>query len=66
MGTDASLSVDAPLVFMLAIKEKEKQVVMIQQLVELIQNPSLLTSLTAAKDASQALNLITASVARDP
>lgn len=65
MGIDTSLRVDAPLIFMLAIKEKEKQVVMIQQLVEMIQNPNLLTSLTAAKDSTEALNLITASVARE-
>ena len=66
MGIDTSLRVDAPLIFMLAIKEKEKQVVMIQQLVEMIQNPNLLTSLTAAKDSTEVFNLITASVAKDP
>lgn len=66
MGLDASQSVEALLVFMLAIKEKEKQVVMIQQLVEMIQNPTLLTSLTAVRDADQAFKLISASVARYP
>ena len=66
MGIDTSQSVEALLIFMLAIKEKEKQVVMIQQLVELIQNPTLLTNLTAVRDADQAFNLITSSVAREP
>ena len=40
---------------------------MIQQLVnKLIQNPNLLTSLTAAKDPKQAFNLIISSVAKEP
>ena len=65
MGTDISLRVQAPLIFMLAIKEKEKQVVMIQQLVEMIQNPALLTSLTGVQTPDQAYELICASVAKD-
>jgi PTS system galactitol-specific IIA component len=58
MGTDSSKTVQALVIFMLAVKEKEKQVVMIQQLVQLIQNPDLLEALTETKDAAQASALI--------
>jgi mannitol/fructose-specific phosphotransferase system IIA component (Ntr-type) len=43
---------------LLAIKEKEKQVDMIQQLITLIQSPSLLEGLPMAKDALEAMILI--------
>lgn len=66
MGTDSSLKVEAALIFMLAIKEKEKQVVMIQQLVELIQTPDLLVKLSGAEDSAQAYDVISTSVAKDP
>jgi len=46
------------LVFLLAIKEREKQVGMIQQLISLIQTPSLLEGLAAAESPAQALALI--------
>lgn len=63
MGTDSSKEVEASIIFMLAIKEKEKQVVMIQQLVQLIQNPGLLEALVGVKDALQAFSLIKQSLA---
>ena len=63
MGTDSSKEVDASIIFMLAIKEKEKQVVMIQQLVQMIQNPDLLEALVGVKDAQQAFTLIKQSLA---
>ena len=58
MGTDGSISLDVHLLFMLAIKEQEKQVEMIQQLMALIQSASLLEGLSEAKDSGEALILI--------
>jgi len=58
MGTDGSTLLDARLIFLLAIKEREKQVEMIQQLVTLIQTGSLLEGLAQAKDSAEALTLI--------
>jgi len=58
MGTDGSTVLDVHMVFLLAIKEKEKQVEMIQQLVRLIQSPNLLSGLSGARNASEAMALI--------
>ncbi len=58
MGTDGSVKLDVRVVFLLAIKEREKQVGMIQQLMTLIQNPSLLHALTGAKTPAEVLDLI--------
>jgi PTS system galactitol-specific IIA component len=58
MGTDGSTVLDVPIIFLLAIKEKEKQVEMIQQLMTLIQSPELLDGLTRAQSASEAMELI--------
>jgi len=58
MGTDGSTVLDVPIVFLLAIKEKEKQVEMIQQLMTLIQSPELLDGLFRAESASEAMGLI--------
>lgn len=58
MGTDGSVLLDVRLVFLLAIKEREKQVEMIQQLVTLIQTGSLLEGLASAKTPAEALALI--------
>lgn len=58
MGTDGSVFLDVQLVFMLAIKEREKQVEMIQQLMIVIQNASLLEELSKAKDSTEAFTLI--------
>lgn len=58
MGTDGSTLLDVRLVFLLAIKEREKQVEMIQQLVTLIQTGSLLEALAGAKDPGEAFALI--------
>lgn len=58
MGTDGSVLLDVRIVFLLAIKEREKQVEMIQQLVTLIQTGSLLEGLGGAKDPAEALALI--------
>lgn len=63
MGIDSSAKVEAALVFLLAIKEKEKQVVMIQQLVETIQNPVLLQELSAVRNPKAAFTLIAESAA---
>ena len=58
MGTDGSAALDVPIIFMLAIKEKEKQVEMIQQLILLIQSPQLLDELSKVKDVAEGMNLI--------
>lgn len=58
MGTDGSTSLDAHLIFLLAVKEHEKQVEMIGQLVKLIQTGSLLEGLAQVKDSVEALALI--------
>ena len=58
MGTDGSTVLDVPIIFLLAIKEKEKQVEMIQQLMTLIQSPELLSGLSKVKNASEAMSLI--------
>lgn len=58
MGTDGSTLLEARLVFLLAIKEVEKQVQMIQQLMTVLQTPSLLEGLSDAGDADQALALV--------
>jgi PTS system galactitol-specific IIA component len=58
MGTDGSTLLDVQLIFLLAIKEREKQVEMIGQLVTLIQTGSLLEGLAGIKDSAEALALI--------
>ena len=58
MGTDGSTVLDVPIIFMLAIKEKEKQVEMIQQLISLIQSPELLDGLSKVKNSAEAMDLI--------
>jgi galactitol PTS system EIIA component len=58
MGTDGSTFLDVHLVFLLAIKEREKQVEMIQQLMTVIQNASLLDGLSRAKEPAEAFKLI--------
>ena len=54
MGTDGSIVLDVHLVFMLAIKEREKQVEMIQQLMAVIQDAGLLDLLSRAKQPQEA------------
>jgi len=58
MGTDGTTKLDVHIIFLLAIKEREKQVEMIQQLVSLIQNRRLLQGLIAAGSAPEVLGLI--------
>jgi len=58
MGTDGSTILEAHILFMLAIKEREKQVEMIQQLMTLIQSPALLEGLTKTHDPDSAIELI--------
>lgn len=60
MGSDGSTLVQARVVFLLAIKEQEKQVEMIGQLIRAIQSPGLLGALTEASDAAAALDLLRA------
>jgi PTS system galactitol-specific IIA component len=58
MGTDGSTVLDVSIIFMLAIKEKEKQVEMLQQLITLIQSPKLLDDLSRVNDSAEAMSLI--------
>jgi PTS system galactitol-specific IIA component len=58
MGTDGTTILNVQIVFLLAIKEKEKQVEMIQQLMTLIQSPNLLEALLQAGNSSTAMALI--------
>ena len=63
MGTDGSTRVEASVVFLLAIREKEKQVEMIGQLVALIRSGDFLEQLTIADSPRQALELVQLTVA---
>ena len=65
MGTDGSTVLDAHLLFLLAIKEREKQVELIQQVMTLIQSGSLLEELTKAMDVAEALTLIQQTLAEN-
>ncbi len=58
MGTDGSIHLDVHAVFLLAIKEQEKQVEMIQQLMKVIQNSSLLSAMTEATSQEEITGLI--------
>lgn len=58
MGTDGSTVLDVRIVFLLAIKEREKQVEMIQQLMAVIQNASLLEALADVREPQQVCDLI--------
>lgn len=58
MGTDGSTVLDVTIIFLIAIKEKEKQVAMIQQLITLIQSPRVLDGLSKAKDPVEAMSLV--------
>jgi PTS system galactitol-specific IIA component len=58
MGTDGSTELEIKVLFLLAIKEREKQVEMIQQLMTLLQTPSLLEGLSVEKQPAAVLDLI--------
>lgn len=58
MGGSASATVDARVVFLLAIKETEAQVVLIQQLMQLLQNSALLDNLIEAGDSEQVMDIL--------
>lgn len=58
MGTDGSSVVAAKVVFLLAIREREKQVGLIRELVELLQNPTLLERLGNVGTEEEALHLL--------
>ncbi|WP_026367989.1 PTS sugar transporter subunit IIA [Aminiphilus circumscriptus] len=58
MGTDGSSTVTAKIVFLLAIREREKQVGLIRELVELLQNPTLLERLGNVETEGEALRLL--------
>jgi PTS system galactitol-specific IIA component len=58
MGTDGSVKLQAQILFLLAIKESEKQVEMIGQLMSLIQSADLLTGLANTANPEEAFRLI--------
>jgi PTS system galactitol-specific IIA component len=58
MGTDGSAKLDVHVVFLLAIKEREKQVEMIQQLMTVVQNQSLLGAMAKAASPAEVVDLI--------
>ena len=62
MGTDGSVILDVHAIFLLAIREREKQVEMIQQLMAVIQDQVLLTAIIKADGPGEILDLIRQSV----
>jgi len=62
MGSDGSVKLEVRLLFLLAIKEREKQVKMIQQLMEIIQRPNLLERLAMAREAAEVIEWIRGAV----
>ncbi len=58
MGGDGSQQLAVRVVFLLAVKERTKQVEMISKLVGLIQSPALLQGLLEVESAQQALALM--------
>jgi len=62
MGTDGSTLLDVRVVILLAIKEREKQAKLIQQVVGLIQDRDFLTKLLEEDDIERAYQLIKSSV----
>lgn len=58
MGTDGSISLDVHVIILLAIKEREKQVELIRQTIELLQFPGILEQLVAVENPEQALQAL--------
>ena len=65
MGTDDNTQLKISIVILLAIKEVEKQVEVIQQLMLLIQSPDLLKNLLKASNRHEALCLIQRELERE-
>lgn len=63
MGTDGSVKLDVAILFLLAIKESEKQVEMIQQLMAVIQNPAVLAGIKDAKGPGEIIGLVRGTLA---
>jgi len=58
MGTDGSVCLDVHVIILMAIKEREKQVELIQQVIELLQSPGVLEKLVSATTREQALQVL--------
>lgn len=58
MGTDASTLVNAQVIFLLAIKEREKQTAMISELIRLLQTPAFLDKTVQAGSAEALFTLV--------
>lgn len=58
MGSDGSTELDVEVVILLAIREREKQPELIQQVVSLIQSPQFLDKLVRQETSESALQLI--------
>lgn len=66
MGTDGSVTLPVEILFMLAIKEREKQVELLRAVAEMIQAPELLEGLKRATSPSQVLALLLGSPSPEP
>jgi len=66
MGTDGSTILEVRVIILLAIKEREKQAELIQQVVSLIQDGDLLTELLKAENVDQAHQLIQSALDTKP
>jgi PTS system galactitol-specific IIA component len=64
MGGDGSIKLDVFVIVLLAVKEQEKQVEMIQQLMKVIQNQTLLAAMTQVGSTSELLDLILQTIQR--
>jgi len=58
MGTDGSLQLDVYIVVLMAIREREKQVELISQLVQIVQDPDLLKQLYKTQTTDEFIRLI--------
>ena len=58
MGADPTKTVQAWIIFLLAIKEVEKQVNLIRSLIVLVQNQNLLKRLIASQTSAEVLEVI--------
>ena len=66
MGSDGSTTVQAKIVILMAIKEREKQVKMLQAIARVFQSPDVLASLAATHHRQEALQVLLSYLPTDP
>lgn len=66
MGSDGSTAVQAQIVILMAIKEREKQVKMLQAIARVFQSPAVLESLAATHHRKEALQVLRSYIQTDP